>query len=220
MTEPAGTWRRWLEQRAPYLFLAYWGSRFYATLGLLWDEISQATIDAWGARLNTADHLPAYDALDDLGREQSMPQYPSEDWLQYQGRLIDPWGTWGRAGSAALIAEQLQKAGATSDGSLPFIYRTGTSEFIVFFPAGTHPITGAGPLIGGFTVGDGTELGPAGAPLGWLSSWVGLITHWKPAVWKCSRMVFELSGWTVGTGHVVGEPGLVIGGTQAVAAVQ
>lgn len=193
MSEPLGTWRRWLEDRASYVFTNHWGSRFYSTLGLLWDEISQAQLDAWESRLNTTTHEPAFDSLSSLGAEQSMPQYPSETWTSYRERLIDPWGTWGRAGSAGLLNDQLKAAGALAPGYSVTITRVGISEFTVTFPLNSHPITGAGQLWGAWTWGTGFW-GPIGAPDGWLQSWIALVNHWKPANWVCTELIFDLGG--------------------------
>jgi hypothetical protein len=214
-----GTWRRYLYQYMPDMFRRYWGVRFGATLGMLWDDLSQAVRDAVFSAYHYEDGGPAYDALRPLGNELSMPQYSEEDWLQYRSRLQTDWETWARAGDESTIIEQLALAGAPGAQIFRFSENGSWSEFVVFYPAGTHPVTGT-PEVGGFTVGDGTIVGPIGITVSQLSSLRGLITHWKPARWKCPWLIWELDGWTVGTGHTIGEPGLVIGGTQVKTSVQ
>ncbi len=164
MSEPIGTWRRWLEDRASYVFTNYWGSRFYLTLGLLWDEISQAQLDAWESRLNTTTHDPAFDSLSSIGAEQSTPQYPSETWESYRARLVDPWGTWGRAGSARLIVEQLRAAGASVDPVIPrqdavLLYLDADNAGAAFLSGDYVTVPNGGTLGGNITSASGT--GPA-----------------------------------------------------------
>lgn len=64
-----GTWQRWLYDRAPTVFRGYYGQRLMGTVGLLWDSMSQALLDAWYAPLLDRDEGPAYDALSFIGKE-------------------------------------------------------------------------------------------------------------------------------------------------------
>ena len=209
-----GTWRRYIWENTPAVWRAYFGSRSMGTLALLWDAFSASTVDALRAPFLELENGPAYDALRPIGQEQSMPQYPIEDWLTYRNRLREPWATWEIAGTERGVIEQLAAAGVPNGQ----IFRNGLSSFRVFYAAGDHSVTGQ-PLVGGFTVGDGTFIGPIGISPETIRAIPGLINHWKPANWVCTDVVFELSGWTIGTGHTVGEVGLVIGGEHAVLTV-
>jgi len=191
------------------------GQRMVATFGLLFDAIQQTILDAVLSPWLDETNGPAYDSLRLIGKEQSIPQFPEESWLQYRARLRDPWSTWARAGGPPLIIEQLALGGFP--GAQIFRWSAGgsPSEFVVFFPAGSHPVTGPGAAWGSFVWGDGTHYGPTGITPAQIETIRGIIKHWKPAIWVCKKVIFELSGWTYGSGHTWGEPGLVWGGTQA-----
>lgn len=215
-----GTFRRFLYDRyLSRLWRAFYGSRYMATLGLLWDMIAQIATDAFRAPMHRLDSGPAYDALRPLGQETSMPQYPVETWTQYRSRLRTDWDTWQKAGDETTIVNQLALAGRPNAQVLRFSPISSWSEFVVFYPAGSHPVTGDN-TVGSFTVGDGTTVGVAGVTAEELTSYKDLIVHWKPARWKCTEIIWELTGWTVGTGHTVGEVGLVVGGSQLRTQVQ
>lgn len=207
-TQP-GTWRSWLYDRSSAIFRGYFGRRYMGTIGTFWDTLSQSGIDAFQAPLVELENGPAYDALGLAGREVSMPQYPVEDWLTYRNRIRDPWSTWERAGTEDIIEEQLAAAGLPGAQVL----RWGLSEFIVFYGAGTHPVTGYREYGAGDNYGDpGLFYGPEGITGETARALIGLIRHWKPAQWVCPYVIFEISGHTYGTGHTYGEAGLFYGG--------
>ena len=215
-----GTFRRMLYDRyISRLWRGFYGSRYMATLGLLWDMIAQIATDAFRAPLHQIENGPAYDALRYLGNETSMPQYPFESWLQYRSRLRTDWDTWSKAGDETTIVDQLALAGRPGAQIFRFSENGSWSEFVVFYPYGSHPVT-ADRTVGSFTVGDGTTVGVAGITAEELTGYKDLIKHWKPARWKCPWIIWEMSGWTVGTGHLVGEVGLVVGGSQLRTQVQ
>ena len=142
-----------------------------------------------------------------------MPQYPGEDWVTYRNRLRDPWSTWSRAASPGIIVDQLAAAGLPGAQIFRWSETGSRTEFVVWYGEGTHPVTGT-PIIGTFTIGDGTILGPEGLTQDQIRAYRDLINHWKDALWICKHVIFETSGWTIGTGHIIGEAGLVIGGEQ------
>jgi hypothetical protein len=152
-----------------------------------------------------------------------MPQYATETWPQYKARLATDWETWTEyAGSFRGIVRQLELAGAPGAQIFRFSDTGSWSEFIVLYPAGTHTVTGELTIGGSWTIGagDGT-IGPIGLTLEQLSTYKDLIVHWKPAIWKCTEIIFEISGWTIGDGnHTIGELGLLIGGEQVRTTVQ
>jgi hypothetical protein len=145
-----------------------------------------------------------------------MPQYPFETWTAYRDRLRTSWDTWSRAGDEDTITGQLALAGAPGAQILRYTDNGSWSEFVVFYPAGSHPVTGSN-AIGSGLIGGG-YLGVDGITPEELASYKGLIRHWKPARWKCPWIIWELSGDTIGTGHLIG--GSVIGGTQVRTQVQ
>lgn len=216
-----GTWHRYVYDRAAPIFRAYWGLRFMGTAaGLLFDTIGQSIRDALDAPLIKGPG-PAYDALRPLGEEQSMPQYADETWSQYKARIEDPWETWEFAGDENTIIDQLALSGRPGAQIFRWQYPEHWSRFVVFYPAGSHPVTGPGASYGdGTTYGDGTLYGVTGITGQQLSTYRGIIKHWKPARWVCPWIIWEISGSTYGTGHTYGEAGLVYGGEQARTAVQ
>lgn len=235
------TYRSLVERWAPTVLRGYYGQRFNGVMGLLFDMAAQAVSDAvQGAWIGVGDG-PAPDALGIIAREISLPRYPSETWDQHYARLQRAWDDWPTAGDEASIIGQLAAAGFP--GAIiktPQNWPTKDpvphwSQFWVLFRAGTHAVTGPGPIVGGgaiplvgsfavgdgtylgtgasWVIGDGTVIGPDGlAPLSLLTM-RRIIRKFKPAHWVCRLIMFEVSGWMVGDDSVVGEPGLVIGGS-------
>jgi hypothetical protein len=213
-------YRSYVARIVPRVLRSEPGKRFTGALALMWDYLAegarQAVRSSWiGDRTGNG---PAYDALDPGGQELSLPRYPLETWPQYHERLQRAWTDWPTAGHETSIQGQLAAAGFPN--ALIFyltnwLEHTGWwSQFVVFFAAGTHPVTSAGPPIGSFVVGDGTTIGPVGITADQLFALRSIILKFKPAHWVCRAVIFEMSGWTVGMGHDVGEPGLVIGGVH------
>lgn len=217
-----GTWRRYAYDYLPDMFRRYWGVRFGGGLiGRLWDSITQASLDAVLGAYHQANDGPAYDGIRLLGNEMSMPQYPTETWLQYRSRLRVAWDTWAQAGDENTIINQLELAGAPG----AYVFQDGTngswSEFNVVYAQEDHTVTDYDTIFGdGSTFGDGSLFGPAGITPAQLATYRDLIVHWKPAHWKCNFLIWEISGATAGTGHTVGEVGLLVGGEQIRTAVQ
>lgn len=239
------TYRSLVERWAPTVLRGYYGERLNGVVGLLLDLGAQAVTDAVrGAWIGVGDG-PAPDALGVIARELNLLRYPSETWDQHYARQLRAWDDWLTAGDEQAIIGQLTAAGFP--GALiktPQDWPTKApapywSQFWVLFPAGTHSVTGPGkiigdgaiPLVGDFAVGDGTYLGtgaswfigdgtligPDGlSPLNLLTM-RRIIRKFKPAHWVCRLIMFEVSGWMIGDDSVVGEPGLVIGGSVVAA---
>jgi hypothetical protein len=212
---PPGTFRRfiWDALSSPRTFRGHFGRRFFGTIGLMLDDLAEATSQAvqvaWILR------NPPPDALGPIGREAMLRRYPTEATAQYKSRIARAWADWEVAGDESSIINQLAAAGHPGAVIYRWLGSSSWSEFVVFFPAGTHNVTSAGPLVGSFTVGDGSIIGIVGMSPVELNTLRGIVRQWKPGRWKCVRIVFELSGWTIGTEHTVGEVDLVIGGSQA-----
>jgi hypothetical protein len=214
----ADTYVRWVKQ---VLQQPVWqqdaGEAWIGWAALLFDDIGE------GIRLATRapwlkEPALSQDALDALGDEMSLPKYPRETLAAYQARLDRAWEIWSRAGHESEILAQLEAAGFPGAQ----IYHASDwplsgepnwwSQFWVFFPAGTHTVTGPGAAYGSFNWGDGTTYGPQGISTEDLRTMHAIIKKFRPARWICRAVIFELSGWTYGVGHAWGEPGLVWGG--------
>lgn len=169
------------------------------------------------------------DALPLFAAERRLPRYIAETAAQHRERLHNAWDIYDAAGSDETLVGQLAAAGYTGaeiktaahwptvpgpNGELPY-----WSQFWVFFPVGTHTVTSPGPTFGSFVFGDGTTYGPVGITYAQIKEMRAIIKKWKPSRWICRSIIFQISGWSVGDGSVIGDPGLVIGGTRAVVSV-
>lgn len=195
------------------------GRKFIGLSGVLMDFTMEAATQAVRANWVSDSIGPAADGLTAIGDEYSLPKYPRETNSEYELRLERAWEDWPTAGHEDTILGQLEAAGFPG---AEIYYATDWpltglpdwwSQFWIFFPAGTHTVTGAGPVVGGFTVGDGSSVGVVGLSLQDIAAIRAIIKKFKPAHYICSGVVFEISGWTVGTGHLAGEVGLVVGGS-------
>jgi hypothetical protein len=226
------TYQEFVRELSPTWGRGFWGSRF---IGMLWavpaDVIGVALTQAIKAPwLHRGGQQPA-DALPLLGGERNMPRYPVETTAQYQERLRGAWFAWEYAGTKAAIESQYAAAGypdarvyeprrqhsQTLDWHgdwerEPLDY---WSQFWVFFPQGSHGFSPP-PTIGdpGLTIGDEDLLIGATGTYAEVRLLRGLVNKWRPAHVICRELILELTGATIGTGHVIGEPGLVIGGEQ------
>lgn len=223
------TYVRWIERITGQLALrSEAGKRLMqGTLGLvvgdkLVEGARQAVRAGWVGDTDTG---PAEDALGLAGGEVSLPRYPSETAEQYHARLQRAWEDWQYAGHESSIIGQLEAAGFpgaeiyyASDWPTSGLVDW-WSQFWVFYPAGTHTVTAPGPDIGGFTVGDGTTLGPVGISPANLLAMRSIIKKFKPTHWICSGLIFEISAWTMGAGPLIGDPGLLVGGEVATVGV-
>ncbi len=203
---------------SPTVLKGRFGRRLIGALAFLGDSLAAGLRDAVRAAWigDETGGGPAYDALRPAGAELSLPRYPNETWPQYHARLARAWQDWPFAGDEAPIIAQLAAAGFPGAQIFYTIDGTNWSRFTVFFPPGTHTVTAAGPLVGSFIVGDGTIVGPVGITPAQLHTIRAVIAKWKPGHWVCEKIVFQLSGWAVGDGSVVGAPGLLVGGQTVV----
>lgn len=157
------------------------------------------------------------DVLPLIGLERRMPRYPSESAAQYRARLHGAWDAYQFGGDESAILGQLAAAGFPGAR----IYDPGNwgrgptgywSQFWVFFPSGTHPVTSQGPSCGsGPTCGDGTICGPVGITPEQLRTLRAIVRKWKSTRWIARQLIFEVSGPTCGTGHLCGD-GSICGG--------
>lgn len=220
------TYREWFRRilRTPWARQGA-GEKLVGACGLLLDQtmetVHQSVRAAW-----VGDTVgPAFDALSVAASELSLPRYPRESWDQHHARTQRAWEDWPYAGHETSIAFQLEDAGFSG---VNFYYAADWptagradwwSQFWALFPAGTHTVTASAPIVGTFTVGDGTIVGPVGLEPTDLQAMRSIIKKFKPAHYICAGIIFEISGWTVGTGHTVGDVGLVVGGENAIVGV-
>lgn len=147
------------------------------------------------------------DVLPLIGNERRMPRYPLETTAQYRARLHGAWEANSFAGADAILM-QLEAAGVA--GEFRYYARPGPngepfywSQFWVFFPYGSHPITGpAVEVDSGWTVGDGTVIGATGGSAAFFATLRGIIRKWKPVQWIGRGFVFGLGGGEVGAFNV------------------
>lgn len=209
------TYRNWLASIAPPVLRGDTGARLVGLVALMFDYLAEGARQALRSSWVGDSDGPAYDALEPAGHELSLPRYPNETWRQYHGRLQSAWDVWPYAGDESVIISQLAALGYPGAviyytiylGDLPASW----SQFVVFYPLGTHHV-GQPKEVGTFTVGDGTVIGPTGITIAEIATFRAIINKFKPGHWICPAVIFELSGWVVGTGHAVGEPDLVVGG--------
>jgi len=209
------TYRSFIARVMPTVLRGPIGRRFIGTFALFFDLLAEGARQAVRAPwVGDASGVgPAYDGMTASGNEVSLMRYPGETWAQHHARLQRVWDDYPLAGTEGAIAAQLSAAGFP--GAV-FYYDPPNTAFWIFFPAGTHTVTAQGPLVGSFVVGDGTLIGPVGITPGQITTMRGIIARWKPAHWVCTKIIFQLTGWTVGDGHHVGDVGLTLGGENVI----
>lgn len=217
----ASNFREEVERVSPPPFLGEWGSLFLGIVfGLTGDSLLEAMSVAHRSPWLLDEQSPD-DVLGLIGRERRLPRYPSETNDQYRARLHGAWDAYKFAGDESSILGQLTTAGF-GGAEIYDAWQWPTrgepghwSQFWVFFPAGTHTVNGIPVVGGGWVIGDGTLVGVEGITIEQVTTIRGIIRKWKPVQWVCRGVIFEISGWTVGDGHDVGESDLEIGGEQA-----
>lgn len=163
------------------------------------------------------------DVLPLIGDERRMPRYPSETAAQYRARLHGAWNAYSFGGDESAIITQLEAAGFVGVRIYdPGNWERGPSgystQFWVWFPEGSHPITAQGPICGaGPVCGDGSICGPVGITPAQLRAVRSLVRKWKSSRWICRQLIFEVTGPTCGTGHLCGD-GSICGGVVVTSA--
>jgi len=182
-----------------------YGRRFVAAFGLLCDSLIDGATQALKAPwLGNPDDVPQ-DALAPLGEELLLERYPVEDDAQYKARLDLTWPTWQDAGGPQVLVDQLTAAGFPGvQIKTPLDWPTEppvgySTQFWVFFPEGTHTVTGVAPLVGSFVVGDGTIIGLSGISFERILLLRKIIRKFKPGTWICRSILFEITPGTNAT---------------------
>src|SRR5690606_19196330 len=230
------TYRSFVRRIVPTVLRTDPGRRLVGIAALVVDALASAASQAVRASWIGDRKGPAYDALKPAGSELSLPRYAVESWDQSHAPLERASEDWQHAGHETSLIGQLEAAGfpgAEIYSALSFGWPTRPplnwpndvfpqafwwSKFWVFFPEGTHSVTGAGPLAGdGHSAGDpGLVAGPVGLSAPQMRPIRSILRKFKPGHWRGMQILFEIVGPTAGTGHVAGEPGLVAGGQAAV----
>lgn len=212
--DPPGTFRRYVwDELSTNVLRGHFGRRLAGVFSLFADTFMEAVTQS--VRVHWVADNPPPDAVALAGAELSIERYATDTDETYHARVLRAWEDWEFAGAESAIIAQLAVAGFPGAQIVRWSGGGSWSEFLVFFPEGTHSVISEGPQIGSFTVGDGTVIGPEGITPAQLATIRRIVKAWRPARWVCAEIVWELSGWTIGTGHTIGEADLVIGGTQA-----
>jgi len=184
-----------------------YGRRWVGTAMLLLNSVAQGLTHALRAPWLKSPPGGAYDALPLLGSETSLPRYPTESYVQHRDRVERAWQDWPFAGTFGPLIAQLAAAGYPGvevifDDNAPGPHGQPApywSQFWLFFPIGSHPVTGAGQRWGSFLWGDGTLWGPSGITYLELFTIRSIVRKWKPGDWVCRGLQFELTRPTWGS---------------------
>lgn len=192
-------YREFVATIVPRVLRGRFGRAFAGTTAFMFDALAaslkQAVRSAWVG--DTPGNGPAHDGLSASGSELSLPRYPRETWSQYHERLQRAWTDWPLAGDETSIVSQLAAAGwpgaeVQFEADWPSLLTT-WSQFVVFFPEGTHLVLPAAE-IGSFLIGDGTLIGPRNITLEDIATLRAIIRKFKPAHWVCRYVVFDCGG--------------------------
>lgn len=209
------TYRSFLSEVSANALRGHYGERLVGAIALLFDGLADGASEAVKSAWVQFDDIP-YDAPAELGRETSLPRYPAETRTQHIGRIREAWDTWVHAGVEETMIAQLAAAGFLGAQIFHTSDPINWSRFFLFFPVGTHDVTDVGATWGSFTWGDGTTYGPGGITGEQIQTLRAIVRKWKPGIWVCGGIIFQLSGWAYGDGSQWGGPGLVWGGESAV----
>ncbi len=182
----------------PNVLRGYWGERLMGAMAVLSDTMTQGSFDAIMSGFPVYTPTIAPDSLPYAGEEVGMARYATETDAQYQARIARAWPDYQRAGTEATILAQLSAAGYPGavidypDETAGTGVAVEKRRFRITFPLGTHWVTSPGPVFGSFTFGDGTRFGAYPMTTAQIVTLRAVIKKWKPAVWVCSEIRFEL----------------------------
>jgi hypothetical protein len=188
--------------RVPTVLRGPVASSLVGVLMLGFDLAAQALSHAFRAPLDREEGGPAYDALKLLGRDTALPRYPIEGWNQHRARINRAWDDWPLAAGVPALIGQLAAAGFPNAELRYYLGEPGPhgepapyySQFWVYLPKGSHPVTGPGAGWGSFNWGDGTLWGPAGITFAQIFTLRSIIAKWKPGQWVCRGVLFDVGG--------------------------
>jgi hypothetical protein len=185
--------------------------------GVLVGVVADTAAEGWSLVVRSAwllDEESPDDTLPLHAEERRMPRYPLESAAQHRDRLYNAWDAYRFGGAHTAIESQFEKAGYPGVRVVYFADRDGPfgqpapywSQFWVYFPVGTHPVTSNGPTYGSFTWGAGTLYGPGGLTREFMQTIRGIVKKWKSSRWVCRGFIFAVpdSKWgqfDYGDGH-------------------
>lgn len=192
--------------RIPTVLLGAAGRSLLGVLTTIFDAIAQGFSHAFRAPLNREEGGPAYDGLQLLGRDTSLPRYPTESWDQHKSRVDRAWEDWPLAAGEPVLIAQLRAAGFPNAEIRYYPSEPGPrgeeplylSQFWVYLPKGSHPVTGPAAPWGSFSWGGGTLWGPTGITAVQIFTLRSLIAKWKPGQWVCRGVLFQVNSATWG----------------------
>lgn len=187
--------------RVPTVLRGEAASALVGVLMLGFDLTAQAFTHAFRGPLSEEPEGPAFDGLPLLGQETSLPRYPAENWSQHRARVNRAWDDWPLAAGVPVMVAQLAAAGFPNAEIRYYESEPGPkgepapyySQFWVYLPKGSHPVTGPGVPWGSFLWGDGTTWGPTGITYAQIFTLRSIIAKWKPGQWVCRGIQFQLS---------------------------
>lgn len=187
--------------------------------GVLVGLIHDVSAEAWSLVLRMpwlADAESPDDVVPIVAKERRLRRYSLETAAAHRARVLDAWNAYAFAGAGQTILQQLDLAGYPGAALRFFTGREGPrqepgpywSQFWVYWPIGTHPVTGDAPAVGSFVVGS-AQVGVVGVDPDYFPTVRGIIRKWKPVDWYFRGFVFQIS-----TGLVVGS--FVVGSTTVI----
>lgn len=207
-----------------------WGAKFSGTIALLADMVSEGTNQAIKARFVTSDTFPA-DALPYVGNNTDLERFIADTDDTYKARLARSFELQSQRGTKQLLEFMLSEAGypgarVLEDAVFKAFPQPWWSQFVVWFPEGTHTVQigtatyGDGTVYGAAPIGTGTLYGIKGVTAGQIGELRQLILKWKRPASVCRYMLFVIDGNVYGDGSHYGDPGLVYGGVSVQINVQ
>lgn len=215
----SSTWIDYCYELSPTWLKRKWGERFVGAHALLANVVSEGIALALRSG-HVHDPEIATDSLALIASERGLPRYFNESFASAKTRAQSAWNIWRLAGTEPSIESQLTSLGFTGAkvytpatwSRAPFGY---WSEFWVFFPYGSHPMTAQTLCGGGGICGAGLFCGGDGTLLTQLSTARDIIARFKPVDWVCRELIFEITAATCGADGNAGG-GAICGGSTAI----
>lgn len=213
----------WIPSLAPTWLANKWGRRFHEVLGLTFDAFAQAADE--GTKAHLLETCPD-DALQWIGSERGLEQFPTETPDQYRARLLDAWTQWDLAGTpeaivaillAATYVAVVHESRKTFDETRANVWDRPDRNLARWAHAWIE-IDQPHPFVSTWTIGDGTLVGTttcvgfdgdATVIIAALNLIRRQVRKWKSAHVKVDEIIIVLSGRLVGS-FTVGDG--VIGG--------
>lgn len=193
-------YREMLGRETPTVLHGDVGERWRGAIGVALDGLAQGSREALVRTWLRRGQPIANDTLAALGQQRNLEWYPGESAQQYRARVDRAWVDWRGAGGPQTLVEQLAAAGYPG---AKVLYQWSPdlpvpdppdwwSQFWVYFPHGTHTVSGETAKWGEFEWGDGTVWGPLGLTRPQIVLLRGIVRKWKPGNWICRGLLFGM----------------------------